>query len=231
MRPGKLHRGTCRPRSGSGSGHARRQVFPRGLRNVSREANPRAPHQAGRRIVSSLPVGTHKKVLRRPVSGIFRQNVASSYSPYATRALNARRWPLCVICRRGHPYVSRGPGPVDFRRPRDHDGALGPCTRSSVTASLPTSDSSRARIVDDISRSWVAHAVDSARTIRTPSLNVTGVQCAATSVPTIAGHRPMTEPMATSMFHPRSSRSRSSWSPSNDGSRPSRPEPAEPVPG
>ena len=48
----------------------------------------------GRRIVSSLPVGTHKKVLRRAVSGIFRQKVASSYSPYAVGSLTARRWPL-----------------------------------------------------------------------------------------------------------------------------------------
>jgi hypothetical protein len=74
----------------------------------------------GRRIVSSLPVGTHKKVLRRAVSGIFRQKVASSYSPYAVGSLTARRWPLCVSCHRGSSVrvartgpcrLSQSPGP------------------------------------------------------------------------------------------------------------------------
>jgi hypothetical protein len=161
-----------------------------------------------------------RKCSRGPSTLLSGKKVGSSYSPYATGALTAQKRPWCVKCHRPHPYVSRGPGPVDFRGPRVHDGALGPCTRSSVTASLPTSASSRPRIDDDISRSWVAHAVESARTVRAPSLNVTGVQCSATSVPTIAGHRPMTEPTATSTFHPRSTSSRSSWSPSNDGSRP-----------
>ena len=55
-------------------------------------------------------------------------------------------------------------------------------------------------------------------------------QCAATSGPTISAQRPITEPTATSTFQPRSSSSRSIWSPSSEGSRPSRPEPAEPAP-
>jgi len=125
--------------------------------------------------------------------------------------------------------VSRGPGPVDFRGPLFHDGALGPCTRSSVTASLPTSVSSRPRIDDDISRIWVVHAVESARTVRTPSLNVTGLQCSATFDPTMSAQRPITAPTATSTFHPRSSSRRSIWSPSNDGSRPDPVAPAEPA--
>ncbi len=42
---------------------------------------PRAPRQVGRRILSSLPVGTDKKVLRRPVSAIFRQRGAQFLLP------------------------------------------------------------------------------------------------------------------------------------------------------
>jgi len=67
-----LHRGTI------GQGLALKAAtqdvrWPRRFRDVSREANPGALHQAGRRIFASLPVGTGEKVLRRPVSGIFRQ--------------------------------------------------------------------------------------------------------------------------------------------------------------
>ena len=51
-----------------------------------------------------------------------------------------------------------------------------------------------------INRSWVAQAVDSARTTRTPSLKVTGVQCAATSVPTIAGQRLTQESITDTYF-------------------------------
>jgi hypothetical protein len=191
---------------------------------------------------SSLVVATDKVPLRRPVNAIFRQNTPPSLLPLRSWASHRPTEPFtgghpacCHASRRAnrgmaHPYVSRGPGPVDFRGPRLQDGALGPCTRSSVTASLPTSDSSRPRIDDDISRIWVVHAVESARTVRTPSLKVTGLQCSATSGPTISGQRPITAPTATSRFHPRSSSSRSIWSPSNDGSRPEAAEPGRPLP-
>jgi len=86
-----LHRGTCRPRSGSGSG-PRYQMFPKRASLMAHvRQTPGHLIMQGRRIVSSLPVGTHKKVLRRAVSGIFRQKVASSYSPYAVGSLTARR--------------------------------------------------------------------------------------------------------------------------------------------
>ena len=74
--------------------------------------------------------------------------------------------------------------------------------------------------LEESSRSWVAHAVESARMVSTPSTKSTGVQCWAISGPTICGHRPMTAPTATSTAHPRSTTNWSSWSPSSFGSRP-----------
>ena len=110
-------------------------------------------------------------------------------------------------------------------RPRFHDGALGPTTLSSLTAPAPISSSIRASIDDASRRIWVAQAVESARTVSTPSTKVSGSTWPAMSGPTISGHRPITEPTATSTFHPRSSSRRSSWSPSSAGSRPSRDDP------
>ena len=49
-----------------------------------------------------------------------------------------------------------------------------------------------------MSRSWVAHAVDDARTVSTPSSKVTGSLCSATSDPTTCGQRPITDPTLTS---------------------------------
>ena len=110
--------------------------------------------------------------------------------------------------------------------PRLHEGAPGPRTVSSVTA--PVADlllDAREQRRRRAACICVAQAVESARTVSTPSVKVTGSTWAAMSGPTISGQRPMTEPTATSTFQPRSTSSRSSWSPSRVGSRPSRPAP------
>src|SRR6478736_3571517 len=123
-----------------------------------------------------------------PWTAFSREKTGVSYSPHAPGGLTPRdRSPQT---RAAQPYVSRGPGPWDRRSPRLQVGALGPSTFSSATVPSPTSASSRDRIEEDSSRIWVAQAVESARTVSTPSAKVSGVQWAATSPPTMLAHRP-----------------------------------------
>ena len=69
----------------------------------------------------------------------------------------------------GHPYVSRGPRPAMCNLPLRHVGAVGPTIFSDVTTPSPTAAAILARICACTIRSWVAHAVDSASTVSTPS--------------------------------------------------------------
>ncbi len=80
--------------------------------------------------------------------------------------------------------MSLGPRPRTERGPFFQLGPVGPCTRMLVTISGPTSARNRARIRGASSRSWVAHAVDSAATTKSPSRSETGWQCPAIPSPT-----------------------------------------------
>ena len=74
-----------------------------------------------------------------------------------------------------YPYVSRGPRPEMWRGPFRHDGAVGPVIFKEVTTPLPTAAAIFASNWACISRNCVAHAVDSAVTLSTPSLSAVGV--------------------------------------------------------
>ncbi len=82
------------------------------------------------------------------------------------------------------PYVSRGPRPRTRLGPLTQDGATGPCTWMRVTRSRPTSAVIRVSSRPVRSRSWVAHAVDSASMVSSPFSSFTGRQWLARSGPT-----------------------------------------------
>ena len=75
--------------------------------------------------------------------------------------------------------------------------------RPRATVSSPSSSSSRATSAGAISRSWVAHAVESVRTTSRPSTYDSGVACSATSSPTIADQRAKTPCTRRSVPQPR----------------------------
>src|SRR4051794_27856022 len=109
--------------------------------------------------------------------------------------------------------------------PLRHDGATGPTIFSLLTTPSPTAAAILASSWAWTIRSWVAHAVDSADTVRTPSLSVVGVACAAICSPTTAGHRPNTDASATRPDHPRVFARSLVTAPNSCGSRPSGPGP------
>ena len=61
------------------------------------------------------------------------------------------------------------------RGPFRQDGAAGPVIFNDVTTPLPTAAAILASSCDCIIRNWVAHAVDSAATLSTPSFSAVGV--------------------------------------------------------
>ena len=76
--------------------------------------------------------------------------------------------------------VARAPA-LDRRVPLTHDGPPGPRTSHAGHRAWPSSSDSRRSSWGASSRTWVAHAVESVRTVRTPSDQPSGSQCAATS--------------------------------------------------
>src|SRR5690625_282390 len=95
------------------------------------------------------------------------------------------------------------------------------------TTPSPTSSASRRSSWGWSSRSWVAQAVESARTTSTASSKVSTTQWSASWSPTISRHRPTTPPMLTGALQPRSAMSLSTMGPRSWGSRR---EGAEPLP-
>src|SRR3954469_7833943 len=94
-----------------------------------------------------------------------------------------------------------------------------------LTTPLPTPAAILASSFPCSSRSWVAHAVELARTVSSPSLSATGCACSATSSPTSRPHWAKTRAVVTLSFQPRSVTSRETSRPSGCGSRGSAPGP------
>ena len=103
--------------------------------------------------------------------------------------------------------------------PLRHDGAAGPTIFSDVTTPSPTAAAILANSCACTIRSCVAHAVDSADTVSTPSFSDLGVAWAAICSPTTTGHRPNTDPSATRPDQPRLRARSRVTDPSSCGSR------------
>src|SRR5690625_1595878 len=96
------------------------------------------------------------------------------------------------------------------------------------TTPSPTSSASRRSSYGCSRRSWVAQAVESARSTSWASSKVSTSQWSASWSPTISRQRPTTPPMLTGALQPRSVTSLSTIGPSSCGSRR---DGAEPLPG
>src|SRR6478735_12315671 len=109
--------------------------------------------------------------------------------------------------------------------PLRHVGAAGPTIRSEVTTPSPTAAAILASTCAWTMRSCVAHAVDLASMVSTPSRKDAGSACAAICSPTTVGHCPNTEPSATLIDQPRARARSDVADPNGWGSRESGPGP------
>ena len=169
--PGCLRRRRTRPgHSCSSSGvrwlrHGRtlRAVWSNGLRQSVR-AQTAAGGAEGR---LSLPSGAPQNRLRRALGARWRRDHGLLVTPPTRSGVRlSRRCP-------------GGLGPSPGSGPCSSSGRPGPTTVTRVTVPSPRSAFSRATRVGASSRTWVAHAVDSARTVSTPSRHPSGRQWAA----------------------------------------------------
>ena len=94
--------------------------------------------------------------------------------------------------------------PLDPSLPFFHDGPWGPRTCRWVTVPAPRSSFSLASREGASSRTWVAQAVESARTVRRPARTPRGRSGRRCRCPTICGQRPSTPPTAIGCLPPRS---------------------------
>ena len=146
-----------------------------------------------------------------------RQQAHRRAVPY--RVTGAIRSPSDRVPARSSVGVPRAAAVADGAEAPAPARCVGPTTTTRRTVPSPSSSLSRLTRLGARRRTWVAQAVESARTVSSASVYRSALVWAATSGPTMWSHRARAPATATSVVEPRSLTSRSMVLSSTCGSR------------